>query len=548
MRRLLTVSLLAASLLAQTGRAPGNETIRKDQLRADLFFLAGDAMRGRLTGSHEYELAAEFIASRFERLGLIGGGKDKSFYHHFDLVLGRVDDGNRMAVTVGLPVRRDLRLLDDFYPLIFSATAETNGSVVFAGYGIVAPALKWNDYGGAVKGKIALILEGDPGSTDPKSPFDGLVTSEYANVLRKAIWAQDHGARGVLVVNGTVSKGTDRFPRQARAYWPAQPPHLEKYTLAVYANRVQIPVAQVSPAWVEAVLRVSNRSLDDLRSKAEQGGGAATTALGAEVEMRASVKRTIVEDRTPIAMIEGSDPVLKKEAVILSAHYDHNGADGSQIFNGADDNASGVAALLEIAEAYSLAAERGQRPKRSVIFASWGSEERCCGPLLGAWAWLEDPTWPLDKVVGALNMDMIGRSEEVPEGGGPRFNGLKVQTAAQNANNVHVMGWSFSPDLSAAVTAANREIDLGLVRKYDNNKSNLLRRSDQWPFLQRGIPALFFHTGLHPDYHTVFDRPERIDYAKVERVARLVHQLSWNLAQSPTRPKFEASRVIPPPE
>jgi Zn-dependent M28 family amino/carboxypeptidase len=161
---------------------------------------------------------------------------------------------------------------------------------------------------------------------------------------------------------------------------------------------------------------------------------------------------------------------------------------------------------------------------------------------------VERPLRPLESTVAVLNMDMIGRSEEVPEGGGPRFNGLKIQTAASNAGNLNLLGYSYSPELSAAADAANRAADLRLLRRYDNNKSNLLRRSDQWPFLQRGVPALFFHTGLHPDYHTQYDRPEKIDYAKMERVARLVHQLSWDLAQSDRRPKFAASRAIPPPE
>jgi hypothetical protein len=108
-------------------------------------------------------------------------------------------------------------------------------------------------------------------------------------------------------------------------------------------------------------------------------------------------------------------------------------------------------------------------------------------------------------------MDMIGRHEEVPENGGSRFKGLKPQTALSNANSVNIIGYSYSPDLSKMVDDANRGIDLRLLRRYDNNSSNLLRRSDQWPFLQRGVPALFFHTGLHPDYHTMNDRPERID-------------------------------------
>jgi len=144
-------------------------------------------------------------------------------------------------------------------------------------------------------------------------------------------------------------------------------------------------------------------------------------------------------------------------------------------------------------------------------------------------------------------MDMIGRSEEVPEGAGARFKGLKVQTAASNANSVHVMGSSYSPDLAEAIRKSNREIDLTLRMDYDNNASNLLRRSDQWPFLQRGVPAVFFHTGLHPDYHTQFDRPEKIDYTKVERIARLVYQTSWDLAQADSRPGTPEVRQIPLP-
>jgi Zn-dependent M28 family amino/carboxypeptidase len=194
------------------------------------------------------------------------------------------------------------------------------------------------------------------------------------------------------------------------------------------------------------------------------------------------------------------------------------------------------------------AAQQGHRPRRTVIFAIWGSEERCCGPLLGSWAWAESPFWPLEKTVAVLNMDMIGRSEEVPQEGGPRFKGLKAQSAASNTNSVHVMGSSFSPDLTNVIRSANREIDLTLRTDYDNNASNLLRRSDQWPFLQRRVPAVFFHTGLHPDYHTPSDRPEKIDYAKVERIARLVYQTSWDLAQSDSRPAMPKQREIPPPQ
>jgi len=125
---------------------------------------------------------------------------------------------------------------------------------------------------------------------------------------------------------------------------------------------------------------------------------------------------------------------------------------------------------------------------------------------------------------------------------------VSAHFAAVRKHNMNLLGYSFSPDLSAAVDEANRTIDLRILRRYDNNRSNLLRRSDQWPFLQRGVAALFFHTGLHPDYHTMYDRPEKIDYAKLERIARLVHQTSWDLANRKTRPRMLDPRPIPEKE
>ena len=178
----------------------------------------------------------------------------------------------------------------------------------------------------------------------------------------------------------------------------------------------------------------------------------------------------------------------------------------------------------------------GRRPRRSVLFAAWNSEER---GLLGAWAYTERPTLaPLDRITAVLNMDMIGRNEEVPVGGGARFRGLDLQTAESNRNATNVIGTTRSAGLKAAIERANRAIGLELKFRYDNNASNLMRRSDHWPFLQRGVPGVWFHTGLHPDYHTVYDRPEKINYEKMEKVARLVYQTSWDLAVGETRPKM----------
>jgi hypothetical protein len=531
--------LVGVSVYAQE-KAPGNDTIRRDQLEADLTFLAGDGMRGRLTGSAEYNLAAEWIESRFRHMGLLPGAGGGSYQHRYDLVRTRLAEPNSLRIThqgrAGGATTGRLR--ENFHPLIFSASAEAEQSVVFVGYGIRASKLQWIDYAPAdVNGKVVLMLDGEPGADDPSSPFDGVVTSEYANTLRKTLEAQQHGASAVLFVSRGSAGGRDTFPASSRAIWPDTPPHLERYTLAAYANRIRIPVAQISPALAAQILNGEAAASDKTPHKP-----VVTAAVAA---LRVSLRKEIVEDRSIVARIEGSDPALKDEAVLISAHYDHNGATAEQIFAGADDNGSGTVALLEIAEAYALAAAQGKRPKRTVLFAAWGSEERCCGPLLGAWAWVEHPAWPMAKTVALLNMDMIGRSEEVPINGGGRFRGLAVQSAASNANNVNILGWSFSPDLARVVEQANAPYDLGLLKRYDNNASNLLRRSDQWPFLQRGVPSLWFHTGLHPDYHTQYDRPERIDYPKMERIARLVHNSSWRLANQAGRPRMLEQRPIP---
>jgi Zn-dependent M28 family amino/carboxypeptidase len=198
--------------------------------------------------------------------------------------------------------------------------------------------------------------------------------------------------------------------------------------------------------------------------------------------------------------------------------------------------------VVEIAEAYALAAQAGSRPRRSILFAAWDAEER---GLLGAWAYAEQPARPLARTLAVLNLDMIGRNEEVPEGqgDGARFRGLRAQTPVSNRNAVNVLGTTKSADLKAAAEKANGAFGLDLRFRYDNNASNLMRRSDHWPFLQKGVPALWFLTGLHPDYHTIHDRPERINYEKFETIARMVHQMSWDLANADGRPRFQPVRV-----
>ena len=534
---LAAVLLVAIASLSAQQRAPQNDSIRQDELRADLFYLAGDAMRGRLTDTVENLAAGDYIRSRFERAGLKPAAPGGSYFQNYTLMTATLGEGNALEVSGAAGTRR-LTHGQEFFPQRFSATGTARAEVVFAGFGITAPRLSYDDYAGDVAGKIVLVLDHEPGERDPKSPFEGVVTAEPSAAWRKALAAQEKGAVGILFVADVHNHpGPVNFDQATRGMWPAQAPHLKIYTLTAWSDRLQIPAAQISPALAATLVAGSGKSLAELAASAETARGLAVVPLRSTVTLTTSVVRHTVPDRNVVALLEGSDPKLKDEWVIVSAHFDHNGAEGTQIYNGADDNGSGTVALLEIADAYALAAQQGRRPRRSVLFAAWNSEER---GLLGAWAYTEQPLAPLSTIAAVLNMDMIGRNEEVQVGAGPRFNGFEVQTAESNANTVNVMGFSRAPEVAAVMAAANAGIGLQLLERYDNNSSNLVRRSDQWPFLQRGVPALGFMTGLHPDYHTVYDRPEKINYVKMEKIARLVHQASWDLATADRRPPSTA--------
>ena len=528
----VSVLLFAAGAAAQPGgaQAPEVESITAADLRADLFFLASDGMQGRLSETPENRLAAEFVASRFARAGLEAPGG--SYFQGYRLAHSALGDGNRLEVMG--EVVQAVQLGEGFYPQRFSPSAVAEGALAFAGFGIRAPPFGWDDWEGAdLSGRIALIFDHEPGEADPASLFDGLTTSEPSRPFRKAVAAARAGAEGVLFVRDVHQHpGAFDFAASARGAWPDPPRRVPRITLAEWVESVEIPAAVISPRVAETLLAGSGHTLAELGGMAD-GGMNAPLLLDARVRLATAVNRTTAPDRNVVGLLPGSE--APDEWIIICAHYDHDGADGNLVWPGADDDGSGTVALIEIAEALGRAARAGQRPRRSILLAGWNSEER---GLLGAWAYTLNPLHPLEQTVAVLNMDMIGRNEEVRRGGGRRFRGLEPQTAASNANAVNILGHSYSRSLTEMVRSANRESELDLKMRYDNNASNLLRRSDQWPFLQTGVPALFFHTGLHPDYHTIYDRPEKIEYEKMERIVRLVYQLAWDLADSDVQPDF----------
>ena len=531
---------LAVASLSGAGRetAPETTSISAADLRRDVFILASDEMGGRLVGTEGNRQAATFITERFAALGLKPAGEDGTYRHAFDLVVPRLGTDNRLHVRMDDKTSSYVAG-NDFLPERFSGTGNAEGSLVFVGFGISAPAIGHDDYGDTdISDRVVVILDHEPGERDPGSPFEGDVLSEYARSVRKALEAQRRGAAAVLLVSDVHNHSTTRsLSRRVSDTWPRGGGRVPGYELGAWVNELRIPVVRISAERAERLLAAEAASLAAVTRQAETPGGMTPIERrDIVVDVATTVHREVVPEYNVVGLIEGSDPLLRDEWIIICAHYDHEGTTAAGIFNGADDDASGVAGLLEIAEAYALAAERGQRPKRSILLAAWNAEER---GLLGSWAYTERPLTPLTATIAVINMDMIGRSEEVPENGGHRFQGLEPQTAESNADAVNLIGYSYSGDLRAAAEAANAETRLQLRFRYDQSRSNLLRRSDHWPFLARGVPALFVHTGLHPDYHTERDQPETLDYVKMSRIVQLVHEMSWSLAQGAPRPALD---------
>jgi len=347
------VWLAAALPVTAQQPAPEIESIRQQDLRADLFYLAGDGFRGRLTNTPENLLAAEFIRARFERLGLEPAGPGGSYFQPYTLMIATLGAENRLVASTGDGVERRATVGIDVYPHRFSATGRTGGAVVFAGFGITEPRLGYDDYRGEqIKGNVVLVLDHEPGERDPDSPFDGVVTAQASSPLEKALAAQARGAAGILFVTDVHNHpGPANFGEAARNYWPAEAPRVERYTLGSLAERVRIPAAQISATLADALVRGTGRTLAELSRAAESPRGMVPVPVpGVQVELTTTVHQQVIPDRNVVARVVGADPRLKDDWVIVSAHFDHDGASGEQVYNGADDDGSGTVGLLEIAE------------------------------------------------------------------------------------------------------------------------------------------------------------------------------------------------------
>jgi hypothetical protein len=510
----------AATLVA----ARGVDTILAAQLRNYLSFIASDEMEGRDTPSRGLDTTAKFIGMNLERWGFKPAGDNGTFFQKIALRRDQLDGSHSSAEING----QKFNFGDDFLPN--AVGANITGPLVYVGNGWVVKSKNIDSYQGVdVKDKIVVVYgEGLPRGIT-QSDLTGRRGEDWAN---PALYAQQHGAKGVLAIPdyGMLLRWE---PTRQRAMAVAGRPQVEKF---MNQGNPTVPAIWLSLRMATALFQGEKFDAATLLNRGLSGDSVAPFELNAakKVGFTIAVKSETPSTQNVVAVWEGGDPVLKSEYVALGAHYDHIGigspVNGDSIYNGADDDGSGTTALLAMAEAVSHAR---QKPKRSVLFV-WH-----CGEEKGLWGsryFTEYPTIPLDHIVAQLNIDMIGRSKKEGDTN-PR------NASLSGPNQIYVIGSTMmSTELGQLSETVNKSyLNLQYDLRYDDpaDPNRFFFRSDHFNYARKGIPIIFFFDGVHEDYHRPGDEAQKIDYEKMEKVARTIYMTLWEVANLPVRPKVD---------
>jgi Peptidase family M28 len=534
----LSVLVFATLALAQTkssapaGKSPVSKTaagkISPDALRAHVRFLSDDLLEGRGTATRGHEIAAKYVASEFESMGLKPGGDDGTFFQRVPFRQAIVEPTHSSVVITGNDSAQTLRFEDDYLStgdyLRTDTTAQ--GPIVFVGFGITAPELNHDDYKGVdVKDKIVAVFPGAP------AKWESTQRAYYSSTYLKGQSAAKHGAIGVITLwDPEIEK---------RASWPRMIRQTRLPALRTLAQKGQpldtFPELHgaiiMSLAKGRELFKAANRDLDQAYRDAEADNGKSfDLPFTANIHLLTEHKET--SSPNVVAILPGSDPKLKNEYIVLSAHLDHLGigtpVKGDSIYNGAYDNASGSAALIEIARAFS---KLPVHPKRSLIFLNDTGEEK---GLQGAYYFAFNPTVPIEKIVGNINMDELNSFFPLKDvvGFGAEHTSMKADLDAA----AKAVGFKVSPDPFPEET--------------------IFIRSDQFPFVRRGIPAIFVTPGLNSsdpkiDSHAIYeewlknryhspqdDMSQPFDWKEGARLADVDFLIAQRVANAPQPPHW----------
>lgn len=498
-------------------------SINATELRDWLTFIASDELEGRDTPSKGLDIAARYIASHLANWGIQPGAGEGTYFQKFPLTKTKIDTAATKLNING----EDFNYGKDFYSSLNPATIPAS-SLVFAGNGWVVKSKNIDPYAGLnVKDKIVIVVNSLPkGVTfgDLKGPVGGDWQSP-------PYYAQQNGAKAVIAFS--------TFGNMAS--WDATIYGQSDKGVVSYGSQkpqITIPTLTVSPRVLTNLFLDEKFSAAALFNKTITGDAFESFELKPEKRMSATVatKSETVYTQNVVGILEGSDPVLKKEYVAIGAHYDHvgmnpffNGPD--KIWNGADDDGSGTVGVMAIAKAF---AESPVKPKRSILFIWHAGEEK---GLWGSEYFTDNPTVPMTSIVTQLNVDMIGRYQNPGDENHPQNKELPKQ------DEIYLIGSRMmSTELGDLSDSVNKNfLNLKFNFRYDdpNDPEQFFYRSDHFNYARRGVPIIFYMDGSHADYHRVTDTVDKINFNSMEKVAKTIYATGWELSNRAVRPKVD---------
>lgn len=532
--RLFLILALASSAFAQTTTAPKvkSDPLEK-KLRKHVEYLASDKLEGRRTGEKGANAAASYIAQQFfasglkgipghTRLPYVAGVIDipavstkflQPFPYVSGIALGKENFLNLIPAEKMNVNRMEIGI--NYQPFANTMVKNVPSSpLVFAGYGIVTSDKTRDDYADIdAKDKVVLVFDGAPDANNPHSAFASF------NVHTKANIAKERGARALIIISRTNDFKLD--PLSQLSYEPT-------------TGETAVPVITISGDGAG----LYGKGFEDLK-KLESDLVAGKTAMP-KIEGTAEFKLDLVKKQSQaynvIGMIEGTDPVLKNEAIVIGAHYDHLGHGGrsslspnsSDIHHGADDNASGTSAVIELANMFAKA----KANKRTIIFMAFGGEEE---GLLGSKYYVNNPTFPIDKTIAMINLDMVGRLNENKLTVGGIGTATEMKKIVEDANYFILKLDPKRPKGTQAVDSYHAPFTLQL-------NDDGFGPSDHSSFYGKQIPVLFFFTGTHLDYHKPTDTSDKINYDGLTEITFYVANIAKALDQNPTRPTYKVAQ------
>ena len=551
-----------------TTRASTNEAAAEHRIDQAVRFLASDELEGRGLGTNGINLAADYLAGQFRELGLKTNLYDGTPFQSFQVTISsKLGPAEKNQLTLDSPDATDqeLKLGTDFTPLALGGSDEFDLPIVFAGYGISSSEDKYDDYQGIdVSGKAVIVLRHEPQQSNPHGPFEGTRDSKHAPLVRKISNAYQHGAEAVILVTDEVEiqkRVADAAKRYQRALEAIAKANDEfKAITDLTLDQIESHRKKID-ALLERARDASRRvaAEQDPLFPFDRGGDSTDsrrfavihcrrgaldpmikTALGvtlAELERQidedlkpqsrelpgwrlrgqTSIERVEVPVKNVVAVLEGEGPTAE-ETIVVGAHYDHLGrgetgslASGSKdIHNGADDNGSGTAALVEVARQL---AGRGKKLPRRVVFIAFTGEER---GLLGSGHYVHDPLVPMEKTVAMLNMDMVGRMKN---------------------DELVIYGTGTAKNFDRLIDELNERHGFTIKREPGG-----FGPSDHSSFYAQKIPVLHFFTGLHNDYHRPSDDAEKLNLAGVRRVSEMVAEAVVRIAEADERPEYQQAQ------